>query len=217
MVEHDALVRKGAGKVQHIAQLRFQHPGIESQPALAQMRKTAAEGIVTIQPFRCVERRAEHGGVGIPCALMADAAEPSVARRHQRIQHWRNSIAQRQVRMTDNRRTRPGRAIQPARALRRDPVDIFDLANRLHRRVARRTVERAALHKDGADDVVTRRHIGGELFEPVLRRTRDGLHERMPGFGKGGQHGPQVPQVMMRIEDRQIGFEDRFGHEFFYR
>ena len=34
MVEHDLLVREGPGEVEHVAKLRFQQPGIESETVI---------------------------------------------------------------------------------------------------------------------------------------------------------------------------------------
>jgi hypothetical protein len=34
----------------------------------------------------------------------------------------------------------------------------------------------------------------------------------MPRFRKGTHQRPQIPQVVVRIDDFQFGFENRFGH-----
>ena len=159
-----------------------------------------------------MEGRAEHVGIGVPRALVANAAEPARRGFGQRIEHRACGVAIGQVRMADDRRAGPRRAIKPARPPRRDAVDILDLADRLQRLAVSRVVERPALHEHGGDDVVAAGEIGLQLVERIERAFRQRVEERMPRFGKGAHQRAQIPQMMVRIDDRQLGFEDRFGH-----
>ena len=114
--------------------------------------------------------------------------------------------------MADDPGAQPGGAVQPAGRLRGDTVDVLDFADRFQRFAIPAIVERTAFHEDAGDDVVPGGDVGRELIERVVRDGNQRFEEAVPGFGKGRQHGPQVPQVMVRIDDRQIGFDDRLGH-----
>ena len=66
-------------------------------------------------------------------------------------------------------------------------------------------------------------HAPGQLLEEAqlahraldadgkTRLGSDRFDEVVPRFGKGGHQRAQVPKVMVRIDDRQTGFEDLFG------
>jgi hypothetical protein len=68
----------------------------------------------------------------------------------------------------------------------------FALADRPHFLGAAGAIARSALDEDGADDVVPRVDIGQELIEEIAPAR-------------------MVPEVMVRIDDRQIGLDDLLG------
>ena len=70
----------------------------------------------------------------------------------------------------------------------------------------------AAFHEHRADDLVAGVRIGVKLVEGIIGGTRDRFDESMPRFGECPDQRAQVPQVMVRIDDRQFGFENIFGH-----
>jgi hypothetical protein len=84
-------------------------------------------------------------------------------------------------------------AITARGAHRGDAVDELDLADRRHFRRAVLAVHRSALEKDRGDDIVPTAYVGQELRQqiaPALRR---------------------VPEMVMRIDDRQIGLQRRLA------
>ena len=222
VVEHDGLVGEGARERKYIAQLRFEQPGVEGQPKPAEVDEAFAERGIEVEALRRMERRAEHLGIGVPCRSVADAPEARGCGL-KRFEHRSGCITKPQVGVAHNCSAQPRGAIEPARALCRDAIDVFDFANDLQRIAKDRiglasAVERAAFHEHRADHVVATGHVGVELVEGVVRGARDGGDERVVRFGDRGHQRPQVPQVVVRIDDGQIrfdngfGFEDRFGH-----
>jgi hypothetical protein len=117
-------------------------------------RKTGAKGIGAIKPLGRVEGRPEHFRVGIPGARVPDAFEASVSGGNQRLDHRRDRIAQREVRMAHDPGTGTILAIKPASTLRRDAVHILDLADGLHRLLAIGGIIGAAFHEDGRQHAV---------------------------------------------------------------
>ena len=211
MIEDDRLIGEGAGEREHIAQLRFEQPGIESQPELAQMLEAFAEPGVEIEPGLRVERRTEHVCIGIPGCGMANALEPR-AGGHQRLEHRPRRITAAEVSVPDDRFAEPRRAIEPAGTLRGDAVDEFDFAHALQLIRCAPVVKRTAFHEDRANHVVAAADLGLNFVEGVIGRERDAGDERVAWLGEGRHQRAQVPQVVMRVDDRQVGFEDRFGH-----
>ena len=68
----------------------------------------------------------------------------------------------------------------------------YALADRAHILRSGRTIARTALDKDRRDDVVAGIDVGQKLVEQIAAAG-------------------VVPQMMVRIDDRQIGFEDRLA------
>ena len=118
--------------------------------------------------------------------------------------------------MPDDPRARAKVAVKPARALRRDAVDELDLTHRLQRRIGPGPVERAAFHEHGADNVVAAVRIGMECIERVVRRRNQRLDKRMQRLREHADQRAQVPQMVVRIDDRQIGFDDLFSNGFWH-
>ena len=143
---------------------------------------------------------------------MADPLEPPVAGCNQRFDHRIDSFAHRKVGMSDDRGTRPVIAVEPARALCRHAVHEFDLAHGFHRVAAICVVKGTAFHEHGADDVMAAMRVRMQFVEGVVSCPGDGIDEIVSRFGEGRDQGPQIPQMVMRIDDRQIGFKNVFGH-----
>ena len=106
--------------------------------------------------------------------------------------------------------------VEPARRHRGDAVHELDLADGLERFGPADAVHRAALEVDGRTDIVTALQIREQLVEEIPRHLPDDLHEWVIGRRHILQNlGRPIPEMMMRIDDRQIGLEDRFhrvGH-----
>ena len=211
MIEHDGLFGKGARERNQIIKLRLKQPGIERQAKRAQMAEPGAKGVVAVKPLRRVEGRAQHVRIGIPGGCVANAAKPGRCGL-QRLEHGPRGITGGQVGMPHDRGTRAVIAVKPAGALRRHAVDECNLAHRFERGIAIGVIERAAFHIDRADHVVPGGYFGMQFVKGVIGRQLDRRDERVIGLGKMRQQRPQIPQMMMRIDDRQIGFENWFRH-----
>src|SRR5215470_8750574 len=92
--------------------------------------------------------------------------------------------------MADNAGAMPGFAVDTARAHRGDAVDELGLAHRPHLDGAGGAHHRARLHEHGGDDVVAAIGIRQQFIEEIAPA------------------GP-VPQMVVGVDDRQIGREDR--------
>ncbi len=104
-------------------------------------------------------------------------------------------------------------AIDAARRHRGDAVDELGLADRPQRVGPVGAVHRAAFHVDGADHLVAAVEIGQQLVEQIARDVADDVHEAVLGRRQVLQDRRRpVPQMMMRVDDRQVGLEDGLGH-----
>jgi hypothetical protein len=124
---------------------------------------------------------------------VADAAEAPAADPELGLQHLAHAGAERQVGMADDRLGDPAGAVAARGAHRRDAVDELDLPDRRHLRRAVLAVHRAAFEKHGGDDVVPAAYVRqqlGQQVTPALRR---------------------VPEMMVRIDDRQPRLQRRFA------
>ena len=193
MVENDLLIGKRFCQLQHIAELRLEQPGIESQSVLGISGKAGAKGIRSVKTFRSVKRRSEDLCIGIPGACMADPLEPPVAGCNQRFDHRIDSFAQCKVGMADDCGTRPVIAVEPARALCRHAVHEFDLAHGFHRVAAICVVKGTAFHEHGADDVMAAMRVRMQFVEGVVSCPGNGIDEIVSRFGEGRDQGPQIP------------------------
>ncbi len=119
--------------------------------------------------------------------------------------------------MPDDRRAGAVVAVEPARALRGDAIDEFDFTDRLEFVAPGGIIERAAFHEDSGDHIVTRLRVGLQFVKGVIRRAHQRFEEIVPRFRKGPHQRAQVPQMMMRVDNRQIGVDNRFGHVTFSR
>ncbi len=128
----------------------------------------------------------------------------------ERVEHCPRRRSEPQIRMAHNPRAGAKAAIQSACALRGDAVYELDLPHGLQRVAARRIVKRPAFDEDRGDDVVPAVGVLMERIEGVIGRIDQRREEGMPWLGKRGQQRAQVPQVVVRIDDRQFGLERGF-------
>src|SRR6188768_2842223 len=94
------------------------------------------------------------GIAGVPGHAVAYAAKAPVARRDQRLEHRPRAIAERQVGMADDAVAQPCLAVFAARAHRRDAIDEFHFAYRLHRCGTAGAIHRTRFDEHRSDDVV---------------------------------------------------------------
>jgi hypothetical protein len=121
---------------------------------------------------------------------VADAAKAVASGPQMRGKHRFDPGAEREIGMSDNRGAGPDLAIAAARAHGGNAVDELGLANRPHLRRPARAQHRARLHINGRDDIVPAAGVGQELVEQIA------------------PSGP-IPQMVMRIDNRQLRLEDR--------
>ena len=123
---------------------------------------------------------------------VAHAAEASAAGAQVRLQHGLDAIAQREIGEADDAGGDLRRAVLAAVAHRRHAGDELRLAHRPHLDGAVRAIHRVALEEHGGHDVVPGAEIGQQLVQQIAVIRPD-------------------PQVMVRVDDRQLGLEDRLG------
>ena len=107
-----------------------------------------------------------------------------------RRKHRLDAVAQRQIRVADDAGADLGLAVDAAGAHGGDAVDELGLADRAQLFGAVGAIHRAGLHEDGRDDVVAAVGVGQQLVEQIAPAG-------------------SIPEMVMRIDDRQVGLEDR--------
>ena len=126
----------------------------------------------------------------VPRPRVAHAAEAPAAGPDMRLQHRLHAVAEREVGEAHDARGDARRPVGAARAHRRHAGDELGLAHGPHLLGARGAIHRMALDEDGGDDVVPGADVVEELVQEIA------------------VVGP-LPQVVMRVDDGQVGLEDR--------
>jgi hypothetical protein len=193
MVEHEGHVRRRVGQRRHLQELRVVDPGLERKAELAELGEALAERRQREQPRRRRGVAAADVGAGIERGGMADALEAAVPHPDVALQHFGHRGALGEVGAADDAFAGENRAIAAARRHRRDAADELGLADEAHRLRPAGSIERAALDEDGALDVVAAGQVAQQLWQQVAALRK-------------------VPEVMVRIADRELRLEDRFGH-----
>ena len=171
------------------------------------MREPLAEGGVEVEPRRRPPvHRAGDGPVLVVGAHVADAAETVGGAVHVRLQHRAGEVAQRQVDPADDARAHPLRPELAAGRQRADAVGELGLAQRLEALGPAVAIEGPAVHEHRRPHVVARVHVGEHLVEHVVGHHLQHLVE--PVHGRLLVRGAAAPQVVVGIDDRQIGLED---------
>src|SRR5215813_8062495 len=98
--------------------------------------------------------------------------------------------------MADDGGGRAAGAVDPTGTRRRQPLDEFHLPDGTHFDRTVWAVHRARLKEYSRPDVVPTVDVGMQLVEeiPMVGETLE----------------PSVPKMMMRVADRELGFERRF-------
>ncbi len=123
---------------------------------------------------------------------MPDAAETAVAGNDLRLQHRLGAVAEQQIDVADDAGADRGLAVAAACGHGRHAIGKLDLADGPERLGAMRAVHRAAIDIDGGDDVVAGTDVGRHFLDHVAQAAA-------------------VPEVVMRIDDRAGGIDDRLG------
>jgi hypothetical protein len=119
-----------------------------------------------------------------------DSAKAATASLDHRLQHLFDRRAQGQIGVPDNAGADLGPAVGAARRRRGDTVGELDLADRAQLDWALGAVHRQPFEIDGRGDVVTVACVGEQFGQQVAA-----------GFGS-------LDQMMMWVDDRQIGLDD---------
>ena len=121
--------------------------------------------------------------------------------------------------MSDNCSAGSHRAIITASGHGGDTIDELRLSDRSHRRWSLASIHGAALHIDRGLHIVTASHIGQQFVEQIARDFSDDLFKPVGRrWQRCHSRRRSIPQVMMRIYDRQVWLEDLFdigrsGHD----
>ncbi len=173
-------------------QLRETDDRIERQPLARQYFRAGAEfgRAQHTLPLAALDPR-----IGVPGADVADAAEAVWAGRLQCLHDRLDPIAELQIGMPDDRRGGAARAVEPAGARGGKALDELHLANRPHLHGSVGPVHGACLDEHRRADVMAGTDIRHQLMQQIAL------------IGNAGE--TKIPEVMMRIADRQLRFEDR--------
>ena len=121
---------------------------------------------------------------------MADAAEPVTAGADMSLQNVAGFLAVAQIDVADDAGTDFRRTVAAGGAHRGDAVDEFGLADRAESLRTLGSVHGAALQENGGDDVVAAVDVGQQVVEHVYPVRA-------------------IPEMVVRIDDRQVGLQDR--------
>jgi hypothetical protein len=132
----------------------------------------------------------------VPRHRVSDASQPVGAGGVERLQHRCDPVAEVQVGMADNGGGSPAGAIQATGAGGGQPLDKLDLPHRAQLHWPIRTVHGTRLNKHGRTHVMAAGDVGDQLVQEI------------PLVGEALR--AQVPEVMMRIADGQLGLQSRF-------
>ena len=192
VVEHHHRVGEGVGEIEELLELRVQQPAVEAQPQRRQLREAAPERGIEQQ----AGRRVGAGGldaVRMPGRAVAHALEAPAGHGDVRLERPARILAQAQVDVADDALAGAHRAVGARRAHRGDTVDELGLAERLHRLRTVLPVHHAAFDEHRRHEAVAVAAVGEQL----------------------GQHvavGGAVPQVVVGIDDREIGLQHLLPH-----
>jgi hypothetical protein len=143
----------------------------------------------------------------------ADAAETAATGLDHRLQHLFDRRTQRQIGVADDAGADLRLAVSSGRGHRRDPVGELDFADRAQLGRTLGAVHRQPFEVDGRGDVVAafRASVAGA---DGVRRSFASLRATGVGEKVRQQIAPglrPVDQVVMRVDDRQFGLDDRLA------
>src|SRR5262245_5555670 len=195
MIEHDRLLREGACQRDQIADLRMVEPGIEAEPQPAQRGKAFPKlGVVAIKMRRRIGVRiVDFGGLVVPGRRVADALEARPGRGHVGSQDLFGTCPDGEIDQANDAGSHTRWSIGAARRHGGNAVDELGLAQ-------------------GAQFAWTIGAVTGRTFDEdrafnavAAARVRQQISQQVAVRGK-------IPQMMMRIDDRQLRFQDFLAH-----
>ena len=189
MVEHDGGAGEGASEVDQFGDLGMIQPGLEGHLHRRQAGEAFAEFDVTEQAGGGGVAGVVHRRVRIMGDDVADAAETVAAGVDMGFEDAIDGGAEAQVGVADDAGADAAGAVDAAGAHGGGAVDEFGFADGAEVLGAIGLVEGAGLDEDGGDDVVSARDIGEQVMRHVAPVRA-------------------VPQMVVRVDDRQGGVDD---------
>ena len=183
---------KVLGEGGQVGDLRMIQPRVERHVQRGEAGEAFAERVVVHQFGWGRVGGVHQAGVSIVGGDVADAAEPAAAGADMGFQDLGGFFAEAEVDVADDAGADLGGAVAAGGAHGGDAVDEFGFADGFEGLRPGGAVHRAALQEDGGDDVVAAVGVGQQVVEHV------------------DPVGP-FPQMVVRIDDRQAGFEDGLG------
>lgn len=168
----------------------MKQPRIEAEAVFGEAAIAVTELCVEQELRREFLRRSLDRGVGVPDRSAAYASKAASRRTQMRFENGINSLSELEVRISYDPSADAGRTIAAARAHRGNAVDELRLADRREIGVAVGAIHRVALDEDARPDIVARADVMEILAEQIARAV--------------------IPEVMVRIDDRQFRLKDRF-------
>ena len=193
MVQHDADLGYGVGKIGQLAQLG-EIQGVFQQEA--HLRQDPRAGPVAIGGQGALYFPVHHLRAGVPTNRVADTAETVRAGGLERLKDRAHSLAQLQVGPADDRRGGAGRPVGPAGAFIGQFLHVLHFAHRAQLLGAVGAVLAPDLDEYGGADVVAAVDVGRQFRQQV------------PLIGRW--LGPVHPKVVVGIADGQVGFQGGF-------
>ena len=169
----------------------MEHPRLERQVERRQCREAFAPGPVEIEPFARTRGEDPEARVGVPGRPVADAAEAPARGNDVLFEDAFGSAADAEIDIADDPGAGSRRAVFAALAHRRDTGDKRGLAERAQFRRPFGAIHLAAFEEHRGANVVAAAQILDQVVQQIA----------VPR---------PVPQMMVRIDDRAVGFECGF-------
>src|SRR5215831_1127776 len=189
MVEYDARVRKGSRQIDKVPELGLEHPRVEAQTERAKRRKSLPKSWFQEQPGCAgIDRKAR---VGVPGRTIADPAQTSFGNSDMLLDHVFGAGADFQIHIADNA---SAAACWPVLAGGAHPGDIcseFGFTERAQFLRAFGAIHRATFLEQRRANVMTADDVTKKILQEIAIAW-------------------PVPQMMMRIDDWQVGVDDVF-------
>jgi hypothetical protein len=205
VVEHDLDVRKSAREVGHLGHLEVIAPAFKDQAARSEFGKAGSEFVTPkevldlpgpMMIFRNVRRGVE--AMGLP-----DAAKRSPGR-HQGVESWTHGGAGHEVRKADGRAAAASPLAEEIRfGGGRNALDELDFTTG-GERAGPLSVHRETLDEDCVDDVMPRANDVVDQLVAEITTVRRCRLVVVVGAAP-------IPEMVMRVDDRLLGIEWRFG------
>ncbi len=171
--------------------------------------------------MRCAGRESRDAWIGVVGDVLgANATVATAAGLDLRVQNFLGGIAQAQIDTADNCRAHSNIGHDAAGGDCRHTIGKFDFADRAHRLRTLGAIHRIGFHKNRRANVVPRGARCIEIGEMLVKQiacmaTKSRCHEfcrwRLCTLERSQYRFGLKPQMMVRIDDRQVGFKNGFG------